>query len=121
MVRPVVFSPDGMEDAPGRWRLMTMRSNDQFNTTIYGYSDRMRGIEGTRDVLLMNPLDIAAAGDDVDRRVGGLTVPPFHPPCGCVGAYYPEMNPLIPLWYHDEASKTPAAKGMPVRSGAEGR
>jgi hypothetical protein len=47
--------------------------------------------------------------------VGGLTVTPFHLPRGCVGAYYPEMNPLIPLWYHDEASKTPAAKGVPVR------
>lgn len=119
----------GFEDTPGRWRLMTMRSNDQFNTTIYGYSDRLRGIEGTRDVLLMNPQDIAAAGlregqvvalasdagDDVDRRVGGLTVTPFQLPRGCVGAYYPEMNPLIPLWYHDEASKTPAAKGVPVR------
>ena len=43
---------------------MTLRSNDQFNTTIYGYSDRLRGIEGTRDVLLMNPEDIAAAGLD---------------------------------------------------------
>jgi anaerobic selenocysteine-containing dehydrogenase len=119
----------GVEDAPGRWRLITMRSNDQFNTTIYGYSDRLRRIEGTRDVLLMNPDDIAAegltagqvvglagdAGDGVDRKVGGLTVTPFLLPRGCLGGYYPEMNPLIPLWYHDEASKTPAAKSVPVR------
>jgi molybdopterin-dependent oxidoreductase alpha subunit len=119
----------GVDDAPGRWRLITMRSNDQFNTTIYGYSDRLRGIEGTRDVLLMNPEDIAAAGlkegqvvglasdagDGVDRQVGGLTVTPFLLPRGCLGSYYPEMNPLIPLWYHDEESKTPAAKSVPVR------
>ena len=119
----------GFDDAAGRYRLMTLRSNDQFNTTIYGYSDRLRGIEGTRDVLLMNPEDIAAAGlsagqlvglasdagDGVDRQVGGLAVTPFLLPRGCLGAYYPEMNPLIPLWYHDEESKTPAAKGVPVR------
>lgn len=119
----------GVEDAPGRFRLITMRSNDQFNTTIYGYSDRLRGIEGTRDVLLMNPDDIAEAGltvgqvvglagdagDGVDRSVTGLTVTPFLLPRGCIGGYYPEMNPLIPLWYHDEESQTPAAKSVPVR------
>lgn len=79
--------------------------------------------------MLMNPADMAAArlwegqavglagdaGDGVDRRVNGLTVTPFRLPRGCVGAYFPEMNPLIPLWYHDEASETPAAKGVPVR------
>ncbi|MDB5700266.1 MAG: formate dehydrogenase, partial [Sphingomonadales bacterium] len=45
----------------------------------------------------------------------GLTVTPFLLPRGCIGSYYPEMNPLIPLWYHDEESKTPAAKSVPVR------
>jgi molybdopterin-dependent oxidoreductase alpha subunit len=119
----------GFEEAQGRFRLMTLRSNDQFNTTIYGYSDRLRGIEGTRDVVLMNPEDIAAAGlsagqlialasdagDGVHRQVDGLTVTPFLLPRGCIGAYYPEMNPLIPLWLHDEESKTPASKGVPVR------
>jgi len=126
---PSTMTSVGFDDAAGRYRLMTLRSNDQFNTTIYGYSDRLRGIEGTRDVLLMNPEDIAAAGlsagqlvglasdagDGVDRQVGGLAVTPFLLPRGCLGAYYPEMNPLIPLWYHDEESKTPAAKGVPVR------
>ena len=119
----------GVEDKAGRWRLMTLRSNDQFNTTIYGYSDRLRGIEGTRNVLLMNPDDIAAAGlrkgqvvalasdadDGVERKVGGLTVTPFLLPRGCLGAYYPEMNPLVPLAWHDEESKTPAGKSVPVR------
>ena len=80
-------------------------------------------------MLLMSPREIAAAGlrpgqvvslasdadDGVHRQVDGLTVTPFDLPDGCLGAYYPEMNPLIPLWYHDKLSKTPAAKGVPVR------
>ncbi len=119
----------GLDDKAGRYRLITMRSNDQFNTTIYGYSDRLRGIEGTRDVLLMSPDEIRAAGlsegqvvslvsdadDGVHREVGGLVVTPFSLPRGCVGAYYPETNPLVPLWYHDRLSKTPASKAVPVR------
>ncbi len=126
---PGTLSAIGVEDTPGRWRLMTLRSNDQFNTTIYGYSDRLRGIEGTRDVLLMNPEDIKAAGlaegqvvslatdvgDGEHRQVDGLTVTPFLLPRGCLGGYYPELNPLVPLWYHDQESKTPASKGVPVR------
>jgi molybdopterin-dependent oxidoreductase alpha subunit len=126
---PTAMRSIGFEDAPGRYRLMTLRSNDQFNTTIYGYSDRLRGIEGTRDIVLMHPDDIAEAGlsqgqviglvgdsgDGVHRQVDGLTLTPFLLPRGCIGAYYPEMNPLIPLWYHDEESKTPASKGVPVR------
>ncbi len=131
---PEHMSACGFDDAPGRFRLITMRSNDQFNTTIYGYSDRLRGIEGTRDVLLINPDDmqreglregqivslVSDAGDGVERQVGGLKVTPFSLPDGCIGAYYPEMNPLVPLWSHDVQSKTPAAKSVPVRIRAEG-
>jgi len=119
----------GIGEKVGRWRLMTLRSNDQFNTTIYGYSDRLRGIEGTRDVLMMNPADIVSAGlkegqvvglasdadDGVDRQISGLTVIPFLLPRGCLGAYYPEANPLVPLAWHDQESKTPAGKSVPVR------
>jgi molybdopterin-dependent oxidoreductase alpha subunit len=126
---PAGLSAMGVPDKPGRWRLMTLRSNDPFNTTIYGYSDRLRGIEGTRDVLLMHPDEIAAAGlnegqrvslvsdadDGEHRRVDGLTVTAFDLPRGTLAGYYPELNPLIPLWYHDKLSKTPAAKGVPVR------
>jgi molybdopterin-dependent oxidoreductase alpha subunit len=126
---PEHLSAVGFEDAPGRYRLMTLRSNDQFNTTIYGYSDRLRGIEGTRDVLLMHPDEITRAGlregqvvglrtdagDGVHRQVDGLTVTPFLLPRGCVASYYPEMNPLVPLSHHDQESKTPAGKGVPVR------
>ena len=126
---PPRLSSNGFDDAPGRFRLLTMRSNDQFNTTIYGMSDRLRGIEGVRDVLLINPADIARAGlrkgqrvalvsdagDGVHREIGGLAVTPFDMPDGCIGGYYPELNPLIPLWHHDELSKTPAAKSVPVK------
>jgi molybdopterin-dependent oxidoreductase alpha subunit len=126
---PEVMSGAGFPDAPGRYRLITLRSNDQFNTTIYGYSDRMRGIEGTRDVVLINPDEmeraglhegqvvslVGDAGDGVHREVCGLKVVPFSLPDGCIGAYYPEMNPLVPVWHHDQQSKTPAAKSVPVR------
>ena len=126
---PTVISALGVGDAPGRYHLITMRSNDQFNTTIYGFSDRLRGLDGPRTILLINPADmlranlkagdvvslVGDAGDGVHRAVAGLKVTPFNLPDGCVGGYYPEMNPLVPLWYHDKASKTPASKGVPVR------
>jgi molybdopterin-dependent oxidoreductase alpha subunit len=120
----------GFEDRPGRYRLLTMRSNDQFNTTIYGYSDRFRGIEGTRDVVLMNPDDIAEAGlkdgdtvrlvsdydgDDVERHLGGLKLVAYKLPRGTIAGYYPECNVLVPITHHDEISKTPASKSVPVR------
>ena len=126
---PSVLSALGVGDAPGRYHLITMRSNDQFNTTIYGHDDRLRGLHGSRDILLINPQEMARAGleegDTVDlvgdagdgarREVTGLAVVAFNLPDGCLGGYYPEMNALVPLWYHDEASKTPASKGVPVR------
>ncbi len=116
-------------DAPGRYRLITMRSNDQFNTTVYGFSDHFRGIEGTREVVLMNAEDMAEAGlthgdrvalvgdagDGIARRRGGLSVVTFDLPRGTVGGYYPETNVLIPIAHHDHLSKTPASKGVPVR------
>ncbi|PXA92937.1 formate dehydrogenase [Nostoc sp. 3335mG] len=126
---PRSLSGTTITDAPGRFRLVTLRSNDQFNTTIYGYDDRFRGISGTRDVLMMNPAEIEKAGlhkgqmvtlvgdaeDGVDRRVAGLKVVPFDLPDGCVAGYYPELNPLVPIGWHDHASQTPAAKAVPVR------
>ncbi|HEV7437920.1 MAG TPA: FdhF/YdeP family oxidoreductase [Pseudorhizobium sp.] len=126
---PEALSAAGFEDQEGRYRLITLRSNDQFNTTIYGYSDRMRGVEGTRNVLLINPKEMEKLGleegqvvglqTDVDdgreRKVGGLKVLPFQLPDGCVAGYYPELNPLVPLSHHEKLSKTPAAKAVPVR------
>jgi len=123
------LSATGFDDAPGRLRLVTLRSNDQFNTTVYGYHDRFRGIEGTRRVVLMTPQDIERfgldAGDQVSlvtdsddgshREVGGLAVTPYDIPVGCIGAYYPECNPLLPVDHHAEDSHVPAAKSIPVR------
>ncbi len=108
---------------------MTIRSNDQFNTTIYGYSDRFRGIEGTRDVVLMAEADMAEAGfvegqkvtlvsdfeDGRDRRLSGLEVRRHTLPRGTIAAYYPECNVLNAIDHHDELSKTPASKSIPVR------
>ena len=126
---PEELNATGFATADGRFRLLTLRSNDQFNTTIYGYSDRFRGINGTRQVVLMNRDDIARAGlsagqtvtlvsdaqDNHDRRVGDLIVVEYNVPPGCIAAYYPECNPLIPLAHHAEESHVPAAKSVPVR------
>ncbi len=126
---PSSLSAAGFDDADGRYRLMTLRSNDQFNTTIYGYYDRFRGVNGTRDVLFMNRADMADAGlhdgqivalqsdadDGVERRRDGFIVTPYEIPRGCLGAYYPECNVLIPVEHHAEESFVPAAKSVPVR------
>ncbi len=126
---PTVLTAIGAEEAEGRMTLVTLRSNDQFNTTIYGFSDRLRGLSGSRDIVLINRADMARLNlregqevtlvsdldDRVDRRVPGLTVTPFDLPDGCVAGYYPELNVLIPLSYHDKTSQTPASKGAPVR------
>ncbi|MEZ2410665.1 FdhF/YdeP family oxidoreductase [Bosea sp. RCC_152_1] len=110
-------------------RLITLRSNDQFNTTVYGYSDRFRGVEGTRMVVFMNRADMArlgiadgaqlvlssAAGDGRERRISGFQAVAYDIPEGCCGGYYPECNALIPLWQHAQKSKVPAAKAVPVR------
>ncbi|MCP9221928.1 FdhF/YdeP family oxidoreductase [Erythrobacter sp. LQ02-29] len=128
---PTVLNACGVGDAQGRYHLVTLRSNDQFNTTIYGHSDRLRGLEGDRMIVLMRPEDMVAAnlaeGDRVSlitdtgrdaeptRAVEGLTVVPYDLPTGTLAGYFPELNPLVPLWYHDQLSKTPASKGVPVR------
>jgi molybdopterin-dependent oxidoreductase alpha subunit len=120
--------PDMPEDREGILRLITLRSNDQFNTTIYGYNDRFRGIYGTRMVLLMNRGDmdrlalvegdlvrIVTEADDRRRAIDGFRVTAYDIPEGCVGGYYPECNALVPLWHHAKKSKVPAAKSIPVR------
>lgn len=126
---PEMLAATDVEDAEGRYRLVTVRSNDQFNTTIYGYSDRLRGIEGKRDVLLISPDDIESAGlragqrvalvgdagDGHVRRIEQLEIVPFDLPAGTIVGYYPELNPLISIDHHDRTSKTPASKAVPVR------
>ena len=126
---PADLSALGGDPVDGAFTLVTLRSNDQFNTTVYGFSDRLRGLSGDRMIVLISPGDMARAGlaegqrvalvtavdDGVTRRVEGLTVTPYDLPAGCVAAYYPEANPLVPVALHDRASKTPAYKGVPVR------
>ncbi|MGC3984281.1 MAG: FdhF/YdeP family oxidoreductase [Pseudorhodoferax sp.] len=117
------------EPAPGVLRLMTLRSDDQFNTTVYSLDDRFRNVWGTRSVLLMHPGDMAARGlaegdavlvhgvaeDGHPRRLPGLRALPYDLPAGSVAGYFPECNPLVPLGHHAEGSQVPAAKCIPVR------
>jgi molybdopterin-dependent oxidoreductase alpha subunit len=129
-IAPKTLTADVKTD-PGRsdiLQLTTFRSQGQFNTTVYSDRDRFRGIHGTRMVLFMNENDIVrlelkegdivglktAIGDDAVRRVDGFIVHGYNIPEGCVGGYYPECNPLVPLWHHAKGSFVPASKGVPV-------
>jgi anaerobic selenocysteine-containing dehydrogenase len=109
-------------------RLTTLRSHNQYNTTIYGLDDRYRGVFGGRMVVFMNETDMkergiapgvlveieAIADDGQSRVVRGFKARPYNIPRGSIGAYYPETNPLLPLAHHDAKSKTPAAKSIAV-------
>lgn len=124
------FSVHGLPDlalGAGRLRLTTLRSHDQFNTTIYGLDDRYRGIRGDRRVVFLHPDDIAeqglADGERVDltshfrgetRRLRGFRVVAYGLPRGCAAAYFPEANPLVPLACAADASHTPAYKSIEV-------
>jgi molybdopterin-dependent oxidoreductase alpha subunit len=108
--------------------LMTTRSHDQYNTTIYGMDDRYRGVFGMRRVLFANPLDIGMLGlkagewvditsvwdDDVERRADRFMLVEYDIPRGCLGAYYPETNPLVPLGSVADGAGTPTSKSIPV-------
>ncbi|KEA09168.1 FdhF/YdeP family oxidoreductase [Rhizobium rhizogenes] len=109
-------------------KLATIRSHDQYNTTIYGLDDRYRGVFGRRDVLFMNDGDLAANGlehgDLVEistalpsggKRQMKLTAISYDIARGSVAAYYPEANCLIPIDYQDKQSGTPSYKSLPVR------
>ena len=127
MVFPGIDEDPAASD-PDALRLTTMRSHDQYNTTIYGLDDRYRGVFGGRMVAFMNEADMQArriaagtlveieslAADGRKRIVRGFSAKPHDIPAGSVGAYYPEANPLLPLAWHDDKSGTPAAKSIPV-------
>nr|WP_275937882.1 FdhF/YdeP family oxidoreductase [Nocardioides oleivorans] len=123
----------------GRLILQTLRSHDQFNTTIYGLDDRYRGIKNGRRVVFVHPDDVAALGwseGDVVDLVGEWTDPRtgdyservardfrivgYDQPRGCAAAYYPETNPLVPLDHTAEGSRTPASKSLVVRLAERG-
>jgi len=113
----------------GRLLLQTLRSHDQYNTTIYGLDDRYRGIKDGRRVVLVHPEDAAAAGladgdytdlvsewtDGTERRAEGFRVVHYRTPRGCAAAYFPETNVLIPLDHTADTSNTPASKSVVIR------
>lgn len=116
----------------GKLILQTIRSHDQYNTTIYGLDDRYRGVAGGRKVLLLNDSDITdlglhdsdlvdivsewADGDETqERRVKGFRIVAYNTPKGNAAAYYPETNPLVPLGHVAKGSNTPVSKAVVVR------
>jgi molybdopterin-dependent oxidoreductase alpha subunit len=108
--------------------LMTTRSHDQYNTTIYALDDRYRGVFGQRRVVFVNPADLAMLGfkagewvdmttvweDGVERRADSFLLVEYDIPRGCIGAYYPETNPLVPLSSVGDVCNTPTSKSIPV-------
>ncbi|XXF75248.1 FdhF/YdeP family oxidoreductase [Myxococcaceae bacterium GXIMD 01537] len=112
---------------PGQLLMMTLRTHDQYNTTVYGLDDRYRGIHGGRRVVLMNPADLQARGltegQMVDlrshfqgetREARGFRVVPYNIPRQCAATYFPEANVLVPLGSYAEKSRTPASKSVVI-------
>ena len=108
--------------------MMTIRSHDQFNTTIYGLDDRYRGVYNGRMVVFINEQDMLKKGlkkgDKVTlfnnynhkkRKISNFTVVPYNIPKGCVATYFPEANPLIPLELKAHTSHTPSSKSVFVK------
>ena len=132
-----VVSPVEVLQVPaGHLLLQTLRSHDQFNTTIYGLSDRYRGIEGGRRVVFVHKEDISALGfdpgdlvdlvthwpgDDLVRVAPSFRIVEYDTPRGSAAAYYPETNPLVPLDHTALGSNQPASKSVVVRLVPAGR
>jgi len=109
--------------------MQTLRSHDQYNTTIYGLDDRYRGVYGQRKVVFIHPQDMAEQGlqegqqvdietlwnDGITRQVYGFVLVPYNIPRGNLAAYYPETNPLVPLSSYGDGSGTPTSKSIPVK------
>ena len=118
-----------LEVPPGRLVLQTLRSHDQFNTTIYGLDDRYRGIKKGRHVVFINKKDLITLGfadgelvdvhsefsDNVDRVLRGYRLVAYPTPRGCAAAYYPEANVLVPLDSVADGSNTPVSKAVIIR------
>lgn len=112
----------------GEYVLMTIRSHDQYNTTIYGLDDRYRGIKNERRVVFINPEDMAERGwkrrqsvniinehGGQKRTAEAFLLVPYDIPKGCLGAYFPEANTLVPIDSYAKHSLTPASKRIVVR------
>ncbi|MBB5203113.1 molybdopterin-dependent oxidoreductase alpha subunit [Inhella inkyongensis] len=110
--------------------LMTVRSHDQFNTTVYGQDDRYRNVFGTREVVFLSPAEITRLGlhegqkvdveglaidDGQTRWLRGFEVRKLEMAPGCAAAYFPEATPLVPTGLVAKGARTPAAKALPVR------
>lgn len=109
--------------------LQTMRSHDQYNTTVYSLNDRYRGVYGMRDVIFVNEADLARLGikhgekvdivslwhDGKERRVSNFTALAFDIPTGQAAAYYPETNPLVPLESYGDKTFTPTSKFVAIK------
>ncbi|RLV56769.1 hypothetical protein D9V41_03035 [Aeromicrobium phragmitis] len=121
---------EALQVPEGHLLLQTMRSHDQFNTTIYGLDDRYRGVNGGRRVVFVHREDIAQLGfdpddlvdlvtrwegDDVERVAEGFRIVEYDTPRGSAAAYYPETNALVPLDSTAEGSNTPTSKSVVVR------
>lgn len=117
-----------LEPGPGELILTTVRTHDQFNTTVYSHDDRYRGVSGDRRVVLMAPADLAERGlvtgspvrieshfGGVVRSVDGFRALPYDVPRGTAVAYFPEANPLVPLDSIAAGSRTPTSKSVRVR------
>jgi len=127
--RFTVNSVEVIEVPPGRLLLQTVRSHDQYNTTIYGLDDRYRGVHGGRRVVFVHPDDLAALGiadgqivdivsewtDGVDRRAQLFRTVSYPTARGCAATYFPEANVLVPLDSTAEGSQTPTSKQIIVR------
>jgi molybdopterin-dependent oxidoreductase alpha subunit len=113
---------------PGRLLLQSMRSHDQYNTTIYGLNDRYRGVKGGRRVVLVHPDDLEERGlrdgdqvdlvsewDDGERRAERFRATSYPTARGCAAAYFPEANALVPLDSTADGSNTPTSKSIVVR------
>jgi anaerobic selenocysteine-containing dehydrogenase len=121
------------DDSAILW-LTSVRSHDQYNSTLYSLSDRYRGVFGRRDVLFIcaeeiekrgfKPGDrvdlITASSDGLARRVSNFELVSYPFPARSCAAYYPEVNPLVPLHAYDPMSFTPLYKGIPIRIVAAG-
>ncbi|MEO5916485.1 MAG: FdhF/YdeP family oxidoreductase [Luteolibacter sp.] len=118
---------DVFEPSSGRLVLQTLRSHDQFNTTIYGMDDRYRGIANARRIILVNPedlkergiapcspVDITSIWGDERRIAKSFTAIPYEMPKGSAAAYFPEANVLVPVGSQAEGSGTPTSKAVEI-------
>lgn len=114
--------------AKDEYMLMTIRSHDQFNTTIYGLDDRYRGVYNARRVIFMNIDDMKAIGvnkldivditstyDGIVRTAHNFKIVPYNIPSGNLASYFPETNVLVPYNHFADKSKTPISKSVKVR------